>query len=67
MRVIVVGFDSVWCMLCGFVFVEYEMCVDVEWCVWYLNGMKLDDCEIRIDFDWGYESGCEFGRGKFGG
>ena len=33
----------------------------------YLNGTTLDDREIRIDFDWGFVEGREFGRGKSGG
>ena len=40
---------------------------DAERAVKYLNGTKLDDREIRIDFDWGYEDGRQFGRGKSGG
>jgi len=33
----------------------------------YLNGTTLDDREIRVDFDWGFVDGREFGRGKSGG
>ena len=52
---------------CGFSFVEYHNRKDAEKAVKYLNGTKLDDREIRIDFDWGFVEGRQFGRGKSGG
>lgn len=35
--------------------------------VHYLNGTLLDERNIRVDFDWGFEEGRQFGRGKSGG
>ena len=51
----------------GFCFVEYHNRKDAERAVKYLNGTKLDDREVRIDFDWGFQDGRQFGRGKSGG
>ena len=66
-RRIVVGLDRDRHTPCGFAFVEYETRSSAEACVRYLNGTTLDDREIRIDFDWGFVEGREFGRGKSGG
>ena len=52
---------------CGFCFVEYFTRRGAEDCVKYLNGTTLDEREVRIDFDWGFEDGRQFGRGKSGG
>ena len=48
-------------------FVEYHNRPDAERAVKYLNGTKLDDREVRMDFDWGFQEGRQFGRGKSGG
>lgn len=66
-RRIVVGLDRDRRTPCGFAFVEYETRASAEACVRYLNGTTLDDREIRVDFDWGFVDGREFGRGKSGG
>ena len=52
---------------CGFCFVEYFTRKGTEDCVKYLNGTTLDEREIRIDFDWGFQNGRQYGRGKTGG
>ena len=52
---------------CGFCFVEYFTRKGAEDCVKYLNGTILDDRPARIDFDWGFQDGRQFGRGKSGG
>ena len=67
MRTIVMGLDKNVLTPCGFCFVEFHNRGDAERAVKYLNGTKLDDREIRIDFDWGFEDGRQFGRGKSGG
>ena len=64
---IVMGLDMQKHTPCGFCFVEYYNRRDAERAVKYLNGTKLDDREIRIDFDWGFQDGRQFGRGKSGG
>ena len=33
----------------------------------YINGTVLDDRLIRVDFDWGFVEGRQFGRGRSGG
>ena len=66
-RRIVMGLDKAKQTPCGFAFVEYHNRADAEACVRYLNGTKLDDREIRVDFDWGFVEGRQYGRGKSGG
>lgn len=64
---IIMGLDRNAKTPCGFCFVEYYERADAEACVTVLNGTKLDDRKIRTDFDWGFEEGRQFGRGKSGG
>lgn len=33
----------------------------------YISGTMLDDRPIRVDFDWGFEEGRQWGRGRSGG
>lgn len=40
---------------------------DSESCVKYLNGTVVDDRAIRVDHDWGFEEGRQWGRGRSGG
>ena len=51
---IIMGLDKQKMTPCGFTFVEYHNRRDAELAVKHLNGTKLDDREIRIDFDWGF-------------
>ena len=62
-RTIIMGLDKNLLTPCGFCFVEYHNRNDAERAVKYLNGTKLDDREIRIDFDWGFQEV----RGNAGG
>ena len=64
---IIMGLDKIKMTPCGFTFVEFHNRRDAELAVKHLNGTKLDDREIRIDFDWGFVEGRQFGRGKSGG
>ena len=66
-KTVIMGLDKNLNTPCGFCFVEYHNRGDAERAVKYLNGTKLDDREIRIDFDWGFQEGRQFGRGKSGG
>lgn len=66
-RRVVMGLDKNTRTPCGFCFVEYFARADAEDCVHYLTGARLDEREIRIDFDWGFVEGRQFGRGKHGG
>jgi hypothetical protein len=66
-KAIVMGLDKNLKTPCGFCFVEYHNRPDAERAVKYLNGTKLDDREVRMDFDWGFQEGRQFGRGKSGG
>jgi hypothetical protein len=63
-KAIVMGLDKNLKTPCGFCFVEYHNRPDAERAVKYLNGTKLDDREVRMDFDWGFQEGRQFGRGK---
>ncbi|GJN21565.1 hypothetical protein PR202_gb09052 [Eleusine coracana subsp. coracana] len=40
---------------------------DAEDAVKYISGTMLDDRPIRVDFDWGFEEGRQWGRGRSGG
>ena len=64
---IIMGLDKNRMTPCGFCFVVYYTRKDTEDCVKYLNGTMLDDRPIRVDFDWGFVEGRQFGRGKSGG
>eukprot|EP01128_Nolandella_sp_AFSM9_P002877 TRINITY_DN13295_c0_g1_i1.p1 TRINITY_DN13295_c0_g1~~TRINITY_DN13295_c0_g1_i1.p1 ORF type:complete len:219 (-),score=57.61 TRINITY_DN13295_c0_g1_i1:137-769(-) len=52
---------------CGFCFVEYFTRQAAQDCVNWINGTKLDQREIRTDFDFGFEEGRQYGRGVSGG
>ena len=67
MKRIIMGLDKNRMTPCGFCFVVYYTRKDTEDCVKYLNGTILDDRPIRVDFDWGFVEGRQFGRGKSGG
>eukprot|EP00899_Mesostigma_viride_P026590 jgi/Mesvir1/7115/Mv09219-RA.1 len=64
---IVMGLDRNRKTPCGFCFVIYYTREDTEDCVRYINGTVMDDRPIRVDFDWGYEEGRQWGRGSSGG
>lgn len=64
---IIMGLDKQKMTPCGFCFVVYYTRKDTEDCVKYINGTVLDDRTIRVDFDWGFVEGRQFGRGRSGG
>ncbi|KAI0982230.1 hypothetical protein GJ496_001302 [Pomphorhynchus laevis] len=64
---IIMGLDKIKKTPCGFCFVEYYLRYDAENAMRYINGTRLDDRVIRTDWDAGYTSGREFGRGRSGG
>lgn len=49
------------------VLVRYYSRDDTEDCVKYISGTILDDRPIRVDFDWGFQEGRQWGRGRSGG
>jgi nuclear cap-binding protein subunit 2 len=51
---------------CGFCFVEYNTHKEAANCMRFINGTKLDDRIIRIDWDPGFVAGREYGRGMGG-
>jgi nuclear cap-binding protein subunit 2 len=51
---------------CGFCFVEYTTHKEAANCMRFINGTKLDDRIIRIDWDPGFVEGREYGRGMGG-
>jgi nuclear cap-binding protein subunit 2 len=51
---------------CGFCFVEYNTHNEAANCMRFINGTKLDDRIIRIDWDPGFVEGREYGRGMGG-
>ncbi|KAG6435255.1 hypothetical protein SASPL_100125 [Salvia splendens] len=46
---------------------EYYSREDAEDTVKYISGTILDDRPIRVDFDWGFQEGRQWGRGRSGG
>ncbi|KAF5732571.1 nuclear cap-binding protein subunit 2-like [Tripterygium wilfordii] len=52
---------------CGFCFVLFYSREDTEDAVKYISGTILDDRPIRVDFDWGFQEGRQWGRGRSGG
>ena len=61
------GLDRLKKTPCGFCFVEFFDREDSETALRFLNGAKLDDRQIRTDWDHGFEDGRQYGRGKSGG
>ncbi|XP_073827438.1 cap binding protein 20 [Musca autumnalis] len=66
-RRIIMGLDKYKKTPCGFCFVEYYTRVDAETAMRYVNGTRLDDRLIRVDWDAGFIEGRQYGRGKTGG
>lgn len=59
---------TLWIMLWCFNFLlRYYSREDAEDAVKYISGTILDDRPIRVDFDWGFEDGRQWGRGRSGG
>ncbi|GFS44668.1 CAP-binding protein 20 [Actinidia rufa] len=46
---------------------QYYSREDAEGSVKYISGTILDDRPIRVDFDWGFQEGRQWGRGRSGG
>lgn len=63
---VIMGLDRNAKTPCGFCFVQFYSRDDTECAVKYLSGSTLDDRDIRIDFDWGFREGRQYGRGKSG-
>ena len=61
------GLDSARRTPCGFCFVEYVTRGGAEQAVHHLNGTLLDGRALRVDYDYGFEEGRQFGRGRSGG
>jgi nuclear cap-binding protein subunit 2 len=64
---IIMGLDRVSKTPCGFCFVEYYAREDAEACFKWVNGTRLDDRTIRVDWDIGFKENRQYGRGKSGG
>uniref|UniRef100_A0A803QJJ7 Nuclear cap-binding protein subunit 2 n=1 Tax=Cannabis sativa TaxID=3483 RepID=A0A803QJJ7_CANSA len=64
---IIMGLDKNTKTPCGFCFVIYYSREDTEDSVKYISGTILDDRPIRVDFDWGFQEGRQWGRGRSGG
>ncbi|KAL5730492.1 Nuclear cap-binding protein subunit 2 [Ranunculus cassubicifolius] len=64
---IIMGLDKNTKTPCGFCFVLYYSRDDAEDSVKYVSGTILDDRPIRVDFDWGFQEGRQWGRGRSGG
>ncbi|XP_043805561.1 nuclear cap-binding protein subunit 2 isoform X2 [Manihot esculenta] len=64
---IIMGLDKNTKTPCGFCFVLYYSREDAEDAVKYISGTILDDRPIRVDFDWGFQEGRQWGRGRSGG
>lgn len=66
-RRIVMGLDKFKKTPCGFCFIEYYTRDDAENSMRYINGTRLDDRIVRVDWDAGFIEGRQYGRGKSGG
>lgn len=66
-RRIVMGLDKFKKTPCGFCFLEYYLRNDAENAMRYINGTRLDDRIVRVDWDAGFIEGRQYGRGKSGG
>lgn len=66
-RRIVMGLDKFKKTPCGFCFMEYYVREDAENSMRYINGTRLDDRIVRVDWDAGFVEGRQYGRGKSGG
>ncbi|MED6108638.1 Nuclear cap-binding protein subunit 2 [Stylosanthes scabra] len=64
---IIMGLDKNSKTPCGFCFVLYYSREDTEDACKYISGTILDDRPIRVDFDWGFQDGRQWGRGRSGG
>lgn len=64
---IIMGLDRFKFTPCGFCFIIYNEPKEALNAVKYLSDTKLDDKNISIDLDPGFEDGRQFGRGKNGG
>ncbi|KAL3583260.1 hypothetical protein D5086_014321 [Populus alba] len=64
---IIMGLDKNSKTPCGFCFVLYYSREDTEDAVKFISGTILDDRPIRVDFDWGFQEGRQWGRGRSGG
>lgn len=64
---IIMGLDRVTKIPCGFCFVEYYLREDAEACFKWVNGTRLDDRTIRLDWDISFREARQYGRGKSGG
>ena len=52
---------------CGFCFVEFYRRTSASDSIRYISGTRLDDRVIRVDWDYGFRPGRQYGRGKTGG
>jgi nuclear cap-binding protein subunit 2 len=58
----IIIFNSFLCIL-----IRYYSREDTEDAVKFMSGTILDDRPIRVDFDWGFQEGRQWGRGRSGG
>lgn len=54
-------------LIIKFVLIRFYSREDAEDAVKYISGTILDDRPIRVDFDWGFQEGRQWGRGRSGG
>ncbi len=64
---VIIGLDRTNRTPCGFCFIEYFLRDDALFCKRNCEGWKLDDRVIRVDWDYGWREGRQFGRGRSGG
>ncbi|WVZ00724.1 hypothetical protein V8G54_026793 [Vigna mungo] len=55
------------CVWMNVLFDRYYSREDTEDACKYISGTILDDRLIRVDFDWGFQDGRQWGRGRSGG
>mmetsp|Transcript_13816 Transcript_13816/g.23143 ORF Transcript_13816/g.23143 Transcript_13816/m.23143 type:complete len:307 (-) Transcript_13816:337-1257(-) len=66
-KAVIMGLDRFKKTPCGFCFVEYYSHRDCLASINYVDGTSLDDRVIRVDIDFGWRAGRQYGRGSSGG
>lgn len=66
-RRVIMGVNRTTLFPCGFCFVEYYDRSSAEKAHNFIDGMKLDGKNMKVDIDYGFREGRQFGRGEFGG
>ncbi|TBT97782.1 hypothetical protein CWI37_2075p0010 [Hamiltosporidium tvaerminnensis] len=65
-RRVIMGVNSKTLEVCGFCFVEFYSREGVFNSLMF-NGFRIDGCYIKVEIDYGFREGRQYGRGDYGG